>query len=516
MALKASILQRELTTYASSKRMYIMRFGYAFILYSFFLFLWSKLANKTLMDVLGKGQDYLDLIEVINFIAIFAVHPFISASLITLEKEKNSLSLLFISNIHPISILLQKCTGAIFTIGAFLIMSFPLVFFSYFLGGIEIYDILISIYFQWITVMQITTVGLMCSCYANKMIDSVITTYAIFVLIYFTIPELVGFHYMHKYHDYSTEILTNSSPTSSFLTETIHLWIPILCSLALAYHFFQKYSFPTQKSLKERYKSWLIQPKKESDLLEPIYWREMPQYKKTFVTIAVTTICILITTIFIFTSSSRDVLSSAASGSCLIIATIKSSIAFSGEFRKQTWEILLVTTMSNHEILSQKSEVVSYFNWKIYFFLVFFTSCFLFFFYDGFRYKSQIYVITVYSFVFSGAVLYTIQRVCMWLSIRFISNRALPLITIILLVCWNAFPVFLNMVVQDIVPWYLSEVFVLFSPLGGALGLAKGTLTSLSGALYGPTVIVAIHTTIALGAYSFTNRYHYMDYIRGS
>src|SRR5438874_2340890 len=105
------LLEKELIEQAARKRTYLVRGGYACLLFfvAFLIFYEELRAGATSpLAVLGRGRDMFTALVFIQFAGVYLFMPAITCGVLTQEKERDSLQLLLITRLGPWTILFEK------------------------------------------------------------------------------------------------------------------------------------------------------------------------------------------------------------------------------------------------------------------------------------------------------------------------------------------------------------------------------------------------------------------------
>ena len=124
------LLTKDLTELAARKRSYIFRVVYALALFAaFLLFFQSTLPRSVpnLLYILGSGRQMFEFLIIMQFFGVFIFLPAMMSGVLTYEKERDSLSLLFLTRLRPWEIVLQKYLGRLVPMFTFLLLSLPLL-----------------------------------------------------------------------------------------------------------------------------------------------------------------------------------------------------------------------------------------------------------------------------------------------------------------------------------------------------------------------------------------------------
>ena len=132
------LLAKELLEQAARKRTYIVRVVYAALLFfaaSLFFYETLKVGTASPLAVLGRGKDLFAILVGLQFAGIYSFMPAMTCAVLTHEKERASLQLLFLTRLGPWTILFEKLTSRLIPMFGFLLLSLPLLAFAYTLGG---------------------------------------------------------------------------------------------------------------------------------------------------------------------------------------------------------------------------------------------------------------------------------------------------------------------------------------------------------------------------------------------
>ena len=182
------LLAKELTELANRKRTYVVRFLYAAGLFVGGLIAIYGAAGTNGGDInLGVGGDiFRDLVE-LQFWLILLFLPASACGALTIEKERDSLSLLLLTTIPPWSILLQKYLSRLTPMLSFLLLSFPLLAVAYSYGGVATGELVSAIILLLLFAAEVCAVAVMCSSYCRTTPEALIATYGT-LLVLFILP----------------------------------------------------------------------------------------------------------------------------------------------------------------------------------------------------------------------------------------------------------------------------------------------------------------------------------------
>ncbi len=191
LRLSFPLLGKELTEQAAQRRTYLVRVGYALALFGvacLILYEWIGRSRQNPFLLLGHGRDLFETLVFLQFAGIFLFLPAMMAGVITAEKERDTLSLLFLTDMRPGEILLQKYFGRLIPMFALLLLGMPLLAVAYSLGGISPDYLFAGVYLLALTALQIGAFALMISTLCGTTVTANLVTYLGGAAFYLFIP----------------------------------------------------------------------------------------------------------------------------------------------------------------------------------------------------------------------------------------------------------------------------------------------------------------------------------------
>ncbi|MGD9855982.1 MAG: ABC transporter permease [Planctomycetaceae bacterium] len=193
------LLAKELLEQSARKRTYVLRTVYACLLFfgglmMFYGIIYDQARNP--LSVLGRGREVFLALMGLQLFGIYLFMPALTCAVITSEKERKTLGLLFLTKLGPWTIVLEKFLGRCFTMLTFLMLSLPLMAFAYSLGGVNARDLVVASWMLLITTLQVGAFALMCSCLFRSTVGAFVGTYILGFLFYFgpaMLEEMSGF-----------------------------------------------------------------------------------------------------------------------------------------------------------------------------------------------------------------------------------------------------------------------------------------------------------------------------------
>ncbi len=196
--LSMPLLRKELVETAARRRTYILRVTYALVLYVVFGLTipshagFSDMAGSELRtSLLGFGRNLFNQLILLQVIGVALFQPALMCGRITQEKERDSLVLLFLTELRPWEIILQKYIGGLLPMFSFLLLGLPLAGVAYAFGGMEAQMIVESCYTLVVITMQAGAIALLCSAWCRTTVSALISTYVLGAIFYAG-PPLLG------------------------------------------------------------------------------------------------------------------------------------------------------------------------------------------------------------------------------------------------------------------------------------------------------------------------------------
>jgi ABC-type transport system involved in multi-copper enzyme maturation permease subunit len=182
------LLSKELLEQAARKRTYVIRVVYASILFlSAFLLFFNTLrvGSASPLAVLGKGRDMFETLVYLQFAGVYLFMPAITCGVVTLEKERASLPLLFLTRLGPATIVIEKLLSRAIPMIGFLLLSLPLLAFAYSLGGVTSGQLGGAMWMLFLSVFQMGALALLCSAFFRTTVGAFIGSYLLAVGVLF-------------------------------------------------------------------------------------------------------------------------------------------------------------------------------------------------------------------------------------------------------------------------------------------------------------------------------------------
>jgi ABC-type transport system involved in multi-copper enzyme maturation permease subunit len=203
------LLAKDLVETANRRRTYILRVVYAVLLYGFTFLAYLEETGawrQSAIDLLGTGKNVLIPAVLLQVAGICLFMPALSVGAITVEKERNTLTLLFLTRLGPWTILFEKYLARVVNMLSYLLISLPLFGLAYSLGGVTQLEIWAAVLMLVMMVAQVGAISIACSAFFHSTTAAFIWTYLIGAGLYLFPPILNGCLGYQLTNDLSMEI----------------------------------------------------------------------------------------------------------------------------------------------------------------------------------------------------------------------------------------------------------------------------------------------------------------------
>lgn len=138
---------------------------------------------QTASDYLGCGPAVMLAIGFAQQIGLQLVLPALACGAFTVEKERNTLGLLFLTKLGPWTILLEKFLSRLLLAWSFVVISAPVLAFCYGLGGITIDVLVAQVLSLLVSSFTIVSICILCSTYFRTTAAALLASYALIFLL---------------------------------------------------------------------------------------------------------------------------------------------------------------------------------------------------------------------------------------------------------------------------------------------------------------------------------------------
>lgn len=160
------LLARELIQQSARRRTFIVRVVYATILYvaAFWYYQrWTASLRPESFEALGQGRELFEMLVRWQLWGIYLFLPLMTCSVITSEKERQTLPLLKLTRLGSWTILFEKLTSRLMEMGTYLLLPAPLAAMAYGFGGVEVQDLIDTAFVLFLVSLHVGSFSLMCS-----------------------------------------------------------------------------------------------------------------------------------------------------------------------------------------------------------------------------------------------------------------------------------------------------------------------------------------------------------------
>jgi ABC-type transport system involved in multi-copper enzyme maturation permease subunit len=180
------LLAKELTEQAARRRTFVVRAIYAALLYGVTLWGFSRQIGRWdsgSFALLGTGHILFEQVLSFQMFAVFALLPMLTASVLTSEKERDTLGILLITRLGAGTIILEKFLSRVIPMLLYLLLSLPLMGVAYSLGGVESGAVLAAGLLLVGMVLHIGSLGVFSSAYCRTTTQALLLTYVLLFLL---------------------------------------------------------------------------------------------------------------------------------------------------------------------------------------------------------------------------------------------------------------------------------------------------------------------------------------------
>ena len=378
------LLTKDLIEQSARRRTYVLRVVYAAVLYGSALWVYGDIAGggaQSSVANLGRGREMFMMLVRVQMLAIIVLLPAICCGAITSEKERDTLGLLLLTKLSPLTIILEKLLSRLVTMGTYQLLSLPLFAVVYGLGGVELYEIIAVIWLLMACSAVVGAISIYWSAWHR-------TTAGAFIAAYATMPLAACFAavFLGALSAGATMSGGGAMSTADLVIGLVCMSFPMLVvTLALvvaAQHQLVARAFvPPRNLLLELFKKLdaffeelnqqttgvvLIHERDSGPLFDPIAWRETRKrslgtvrYLFRFLVVLEVPLALAISwTVLDAQSHSFDgptafFLTMLWPIAALAVAVHTTNVLAS-ERSRQTLDVLLVTPLTQTELVSQK------------------------------------------------------------------------------------------------------------------------------------------------------------------
>jgi len=373
------LLGKELTEQAAKRRTYVLRSLYAacaFIAGYVAVITTTQYDPRNPFAVLGQGRLLFETLLKLEFAGIYLFLPAMTCGAITVEKERNTLGLLFLTRLRPSAILMEKLLGRLLPMLMTLLLLLPLLAFTYSLGGVATSDVWAGMWIVFVTAFQVAALSLMCSAWSRTTVGAFLGSYLLMVALFAVAygPSVLKDAYA---------VGGPGPATTAFFSSMPILLSGAICLLLARVFLIRRAYVPNKKRLLKFF-SWLDQtfhkwndryargiilvkenPSQHLPEFAPVSWRETTKtilgaFRYLFRMVIAIEIPLMFVLAMLSGQSVRsmstavDVLLNLAWMIAALLISVKSASLIASERVRETLDVLLVTPMTSQNIVDQK------------------------------------------------------------------------------------------------------------------------------------------------------------------
>lgn len=208
--LSLPLLLKELTEQSARRRTYIIRVVYVtlFCLACILVMLGESPGGSTApLAVLGTGRNIFIAIVGWQFAGIYLFLPALACTVLTIEKERNTIGLLFLTRLGPWTIVMEKLASRLLPMYFLMLCSLPLLAFSISLGGVNTSDMFTAVWFLALTAFQVCSIAVACSSVFRTTTAALLTCYLVLFVLIFGLPISDWLLFDNSLREFTYEIL---------------------------------------------------------------------------------------------------------------------------------------------------------------------------------------------------------------------------------------------------------------------------------------------------------------------
>lgn len=168
------LLGKELLEQAARKQMYVIRVVYALVLFGAFCIYYVRHLAGGPVLTLGRGLAPFHFLVTAQLATIYLFLPPLMAGALAQEKERETLGLLFLTDLTPWELVLQKYFGRLIPMLTLLFLSLPLLAVTYSLGGVSAGMLYSSAATLFLTCLWVGALALECSAHEASTFQALI------------------------------------------------------------------------------------------------------------------------------------------------------------------------------------------------------------------------------------------------------------------------------------------------------------------------------------------------------
>jgi ABC-type transport system involved in multi-copper enzyme maturation permease subunit len=377
MKVLSAVFSKEMVTLARRKRHFFSRGLLLGVLLATISLSWlsglRRLYHSGFIDTSFMGRQLFLTFTITQLLAVAILMPALTAPVIAAEKDRNTLSLLLMSNLKRYNILLDKLLSRIVLIALLLLSGLPLFLALLAFGGITPMQILVSYTSIFATILFCSGIGLLFSTLLNRMHTAMIATYATIAGYFFAIIVLSETHNLPCDVEFLLPVSFSDAAYGESVSLLVLSTLVFLVSLRTCYCLLPKVTGHKRRHFLKRLSGWMnvfferinftgVTMMNEKDTLKgnAILWKEAHKHFFCSTTFLIRSCYALLMLSMIVLIVMREWQAATAVvtlvGAVLlaIIALLASSTAFTTEREKHSFEVLMSSPLTARDIVMAK------------------------------------------------------------------------------------------------------------------------------------------------------------------
>lgn len=388
------LLTKDLIEQAAHRRTFVLRVVYAIVLYGSALWIYADVVGGGAsggISNLGRGRELFAMLVKVQLGAIIVLLPGISCGAITAEKERDTLGLLLLTQLSPLTIVLEKLISRLVTMGTYQLLSLPLFALAYGLGGVELFEIIAVVWIlAWWSVV-VGSLSLCCSAWHRTTAGAFIAAYSLMPLVICFAASCIGMinpamHEVWNSQNNMSWIQFLAAAGGTFVLLLV-IAVPLLLVSGVAVTIAQSQLLarafvPHRNYLLEFFKKLdsffeelnnqttrgvlLVRESDTGPMFEPIAWREtrkrsLGTVRYLFRLLVVLQVPLAVAIVWTISDNQRNSFDGPTAfflsllwPISILAVIVHTTSVLSAERSRQTLDVLLVTPLSARELVSQK------------------------------------------------------------------------------------------------------------------------------------------------------------------
>lgn len=173
------LLGKELLEQSARRQMYVIRVVYAVLFFGAFCIYYARHLAEGPVLALGRGLEPFNFLVTTQLVTIYLFLPPLMAGALAQEKERETLGLLFLTDLTPWELILQKYIGRLIPMLTLLFLSLPLLAVAYSLGGVSVDMLYSSAATLFLTCLWVGALALECSAHEATTFQALVRSWGI-------------------------------------------------------------------------------------------------------------------------------------------------------------------------------------------------------------------------------------------------------------------------------------------------------------------------------------------------